>query len=159
MIGIRIWTRTQTVWMVAGALALGLSLPAGCGAGSGGGGTSTNDNDNQNQNDTDPGNSNQNTNTNGSSNINTNGNANDNENDNGNEAMLTAEIGGLPVGDLEVGQQIQLRADVINNTGDLTFEWLVDRDDLATLSATDIADPILTTLGEGLVGLLLSVHH
>ena len=34
----------------------------------------------------------------------------------------------------------------------------MDRDDLATLSATDIADPILTTLGEGLVEIVLAVH-
>ena len=158
MIGIRIWTRTQTVWMVAGALAIGLSLPAGCGGGSGGGGTSTNDNDNQNQNGTDPGNDNQNGNTNGNSNGDDNGNSNGNGNGNGNEDALTAEIGGLPVGDLEVGQQIELHANVTNDIGDLTYEWMVDRDDLATLSATDIANPILTTIAEGPVKIVLAVH-
>ncbi|MCZ6653046.1 MAG: hypothetical protein O7D91_08460 [Planctomycetota bacterium] len=155
MIGINTWTRCRTVWLVAGALAIGLSLHVGCGGGSGGGGTSTNDNDNQNQNGTDSGNGNQNGNTNGNTNGNDNGNGNGNGN--GNEDELTAEIGGLPVGDLEIGQQIQLRADVTNDVGDLTYEWIVDREDLATLSATDIADPILTTLGKGLVEIVLAV--
>ncbi len=162
MIGINPWTRCRTVWLVAGALATGLSLHVGCGV-SGGGGTSTNGNDNQNQNGTDPGGGNQNTNTNGTGNANGNANGNGDANDNGNgnenggEAALTAEISGLPIGDLEIGQQIQLRAEVNNDAGDLTYEWIVDRDDLATLSATDIADPILTTLGEGLVEIVLAV--
>ena len=163
MIGISIWTRRRTVCLVAGALAIGLSLHVGCG-GSGGGGTSTNDNDNQNQNGTDSGGGNQNANTNGNDDANGNGNANDNGNANGNgnenggEAVLTVEIGGLPVGDLEIGQQIQLRAEVTNDAGNLTYEWIVDRDDLAALSATDIADPILTALGEGLVEIVLAVN-
>ncbi len=156
MIGVNTWTRCRTVRLVAGALAIGLSLHVGCGGGSGGGGSSTNGNDNQNQNGTDPGGGNQNTNTNDNGNVN--GNANGNDNGNGSEDALTAEIGGLPIGDLEIGQQIQLRAEVTNDAGDLTYEWIVDRDDLAALSATDIADPILTTLGEGLVEIVLAVH-
>ncbi len=172
MIDISTWTRCRTVWLVAGALAIGLSLHVGCGVS--GGGTSTNGDDNQNQNGIDSGNGNQDANTNGSGdandnggvNANANGNANDNANDNGDangnenggEALLTAEIGGLPLGDLQVGQQIQLRAEVTNNEGDLTYEWIVDRDGLATLSATDIADPILTALGAGLVEIVLAVH-
>ncbi len=142
MIGISIRTRRRTVWIVAGALATGLSLHAGCGV-SGGGGTGTNDNNNLNAN------------TNG--NGNGDGTANGNGNGNGGEPALTAEIGGLPVGDLEAGQQIQLRAEVTNDAGELTYEWIVDRDDLATLSATDIADPILTALGGGLVEIVLAV--
>ncbi len=159
MIDISTWTRCRTVWLVAGALVIGLALHVGCN-GSGGSGTSTNGNDNQNQNGTDSGNGNQNANTNGNANANANGDANDhgNGNANGGGAALTAEIGGLPVGDLEVGQQIQLRAEVTNDAGDLTYEWIVDRNDLATLSATEIADPILTTLGEGLVEIVLAVN-
>ncbi len=157
MIGISTWTRRQTVRLVAGALAIGLSLHVGCGV-SGGGGGSTNDNNNQNQNGTDSGNGNQNANTNGNGNANGDANDNGNGNENGGGSALTVEIGGLPVGDLEIGQQIQLRAEVTNNVGDLTYEWIVDRDDLATLSATDIADPILTTLGEGRVEIVLAVH-
>ncbi len=156
MIGISMWTRRRKVWLVAGALAIGLSLHVGCN-GSGGGGTGTNGNDNQNQNGNDSGNGNQNANTNGNGDTNGNGNSNANANGNGNEDALAVEIGGLPVGDLEIGQQIQLRAEVTNDAGDLTYEWIVDRDDLATLSATDIADPILTTLGEGLVEIVLAV--
>ena len=157
MIGISMRTRRQTVWIVAGGFAIGLAALVGCGAS--GGGTGTNDSDNQNQNGTDSGGGNQNANTNGSGNANDNGDVNGdgNGNSNGNEDVLTAEIGGLPVGDLAIGQQIQLRADVTNDAGDLTYEWIVDRDDLATLSATDIADPILTTLGEGLVEIVLAV--
>jgi len=143
---------------VGAALAIGLAALAGCGGS--GGGTSTNDNDNQNQNGTDSGNGNQNTNSNGTGEANDNGDANNNGNgnDNGGDSTLTVEIGGLPVGELEIGQQIQLRAEVADAVGDLTYEWIVDRDALATLSATDIADPILTTLGAGLVEIVLAVH-
>ncbi len=166
MIEISTWTRCRTVWLVAGALAIGLSLPVGCGVSGGvsGGGTSLNGDDNTNQNGIDSGNGNENTNTNGTGDANDNGDANGNANDNGNDnenggaGALTAEIGGLPIGDLEVGQQVQLRAEVSNDAGDLTYEWIVDRDDLATLSATDIADPILTTLGAGLLEIVLAVH-
>jgi hypothetical protein len=131
-------------------------MHVGCGVsgGGGGGGTGTNDNDNQNQNGTDSGGGNQNANSNGSGDANGNG---DGDGD-GDEAVLSAEIGGLPGGDLEIGQRIQLRANVTNDAGDLTYEWIVDRDDLATLSATDIADPILTTLGAGLVEIVLAVN-
>ncbi len=159
MIDISIWTRRRTVWLVAGALAVGLSLQIGCGV-SGGGGTGTNDNDNQNQNGTDSGGGNQNGNSNGSGDANGNGDGDGDPNGNGDgdEAVLSAEIGGLPGGNLEIGQRIQLRANVTNDAGDLTYEWIVDRDDLATLSATDIADPILTTLGAGLVEIVLAVN-
>ena len=156
MIGISMTTSRRTVWIVAGGLAIGLAALVGCG-GSGGGGTGTNDNDNQNQNGTDSGGGDENTNTNGNGGNNDNGDANGNENGNGGEGALMAEIGGLPVGDLEIGQQIQLRAEVTNDAGELTYEWIVDREDLAALSATDIADPILTTLGEGRVEIVLGV--
>ncbi len=159
MIGISMRTSRRTVWIVAGGLAIGLAALIACG-GSGGGGTGTNDNDNQNQNGSDSGGGNENTNTNGSGGTNDNGNgdANGNDNGNGGDAVLTAAIGGLPVGDLEIGLQIQLRADVTNDVGNLTYEWIVDRVDLATLSATDIADPILTTLGAGRVEIVLAVN-
>jgi len=158
MNGISMRTSHRSVWIVGAALAIGLAALAGCGGS--GGGTSTNDNDNQNQNGTDSGNGNQNTNSNGTSEANDNGDANNNGNgnDNGGDSTLTVEIGGLPVGELEIGQQIQLRAEVADAVGDLTYEWIVDRDDLATLSATDIADPILTTLGAGLLEIVLAVH-
>ena len=122
------------------------------GAGGGGGGGQSNGNDNQNQNE----NANQNLNDN-SVDDNENLNANENGNDNGSAAALTAQITGLPTDDVQVGEQFQLVALVTNDVGDLEYEWGVDQADLATLSASTAASPILTIVGAGLLEIILSV--
>lgn len=130
-------------------LILWLGVLPGCGGSGGVGGLNANDNQNQNQNQ------------NGNENDKQNANPNDNGNDNGGDppppAELTAEIGGLPPTAANVGDQIQLTAEVTNDVGDLTYEWGVDLEDVAILSAEDVADPVLSALQPGQVAIILAV--
>lgn len=143
----RDYDRSGLRYLGRGLLILWLGVLPGCGGTGGGGGSNGADNQNQNGNEND--------------NQNVNGNANGNANDNGGgpppPAELTAEIGGLPAAAADVGDQIQLTATVTNEVGDLTYEWGVDLEDVATLSATDIADPMLSALQPGQVAIILAV--
>ncbi len=136
--------RNYTQWLTKWTLALLLGALPGCGGGGGGGGGSNADS-NQNQND------------NGDGGGNANSNVNENDNDNRNGDELTVEIDGLPDTAADLGEQIQLRAVVTNEVGDLEYEWGVDQEELANLSAADIADPILSTQAEGQIEIILAV--
>jgi len=124
------------------AAALLAVVLVGCG-GTGGGGNSPNTNEN----------SSTNININNNDNQATDDNSNSEEDNNENSAPqeFAAEITGLPADNsVSPGESYPLTAVVSGETGVIAFEWSIEQqEEIATLSETNVSNPILTIGGEG----------